>query len=93
MQYITKYRALILKHLKKILLRYHDYMHEIYEKCIVTMTMNCYGKKIANHYKCSNKDLLLFFYCLRAIWPKGYQCRSFEKSHQNSNYLKTSNMK
>ena len=30
---------------------------------------------------------------LRAIWPKGYQRESLKKSHQNGDYLKTSNAK
>ena len=31
---------------------------------------------------------ILTFNCLGAIWPKGYKCRSLEKSHQNDDYLK-----
>ena len=27
-------------------------------------------------------------YCFRAIWPKGYQRGSLEKSHQNGDFLK-----
>ena len=30
---------------------------------------------------------------LRAFWPKGYQRGSQGKSHQNGDYLKTSNAK
>ena len=30
---------------------------------------------------------------LRAIWPKGYQCGSLRKSHQNGDFLKASNVK
>ena len=28
------------------------------------------------------------FNCLQAIWPKGYQCGSLGKRHQNGDYLK-----
>ena len=37
----------------------------------------------------NTSNSLFLFNRLRAIWPKGYQSWSLDKSHQNGDYLKT----